>query len=260
VWVTRTDTGYRCTFELIHITPKKNRPRDEIVERERVAKGLRRAILASTPPRDVLPSTGSTCIHLRLPITQSFVASVDSLTELADVALTVKRFAYFIDSVSPDWLSFDSPLAQLAAKSPSLLLEDAKRFVSKGESEEHRRLKEYVRQHPESVGLPTGMTGTPERPLPSGDQLDVSFESESQWVAVEVKSRVSSEADVTRGLFQCVKYAAVMNAEQSLAARPRSVRALLGLVGRLPTPLTALAKSLDVKVIENLEAMMPQER
>jgi len=49
--------------------------------------------------------------------------------------------------------------------------------------------------------------------LLSGDRLDVYFEcKKKKHVAVEVKPSTSPEGDVLRGIFQCVKYQAVMNA------------------------------------------------
>lgn len=73
-----------------------------------------------------------------------------------------------------------------------------------GESENHKALKAYVAQNPRVIGLgantPTGIT---EFPLPSGDSLDVSFNGKKVWVAAEVKSSISAEGDIVRGLFQC---------------------------------------------------------
>ena len=62
-----------------------------------------------------------------------------------------------------------------------------------GESAAHTRLKEYVAQHPDSVGLPAGSTiGTTEYSLASGDKLDVHFKYKKVRVAAEVKSTIST--------------------------------------------------------------------
>lgn len=132
-------------------------------------------------------------------------------------------------------------------------------FVSKatgwggGESEQHKALKEYVARHPESVGLkastPNGVT---EYPLPSGDFLDVSFLQKEVWVAAEIKSAISAEADIIRGLFQCVKYRAVMEAVQVAEARSQSARALLVLESSLPQSLIALRNLLGIEVVEGV--------
>ena len=49
--------------------------------------------------------------------------------------------------------------------------------------------------------------------LPSGDKLDVYFELKNgNRIAVEIKPSISNEADITRGIFQCVKYNSIMDA------------------------------------------------
>ena len=96
--------------------------------------------------------------------------------------------------------------------------------------------------------------GVTELPLPSGDCMDVSFETPAEWVAAEVKSRISSEADVLRGLFQCVKYRAVMEAVQVAAGRPRAARAVLVLEVPLPTNLHAIRNALAIEVLEKVVA------
>src|SRR5690606_18922841 len=58
-----------------------------------------------------------------------------------------------------------------------------------GEIEEQKALKAYVAQNPKVIGLGDNTSvGTTEYPLPSGDSLDVSFNSKEIWVAAEVKS------------------------------------------------------------------------
>lgn len=122
-----------------------------------------------------------------------------------------------------------------------------------GESKHHKALKDYVAKNPESIGLkastPIGIT---EHPLPSGDSLDVSFFNMKGWVAAEVKSAISSEADIVRGLFQCVKYRAVMEAVQVSEARAQNARALLVLESTFPQSLVPLRNILGVEVIEGV--------
>lgn len=121
-----------------------------------------------------------------------------------------------------------------------------------GEGDQHRELKDWVARHPEVLGLARTATGTTERPLPSGDSLDVSFERADAWVAAEVKSRISGEADMLRGLFQCIKYRAVMEAVLVAAGRPRAARAVLVLETVLPPSLHAVRNALAVEVIEKV--------
>lgn len=121
-----------------------------------------------------------------------------------------------------------------------------------GESEAHRRLKHFVLTHPEALELTAGLPGEAEQPLASGDCLDVSFPGGSEWIGVEVKSRISDEADILRGIFQCVKYRAVMEAMQIAAGRARSVRVMLVLEGDLPPSLRAAQHALNIDVVERI--------
>lgn len=122
-----------------------------------------------------------------------------------------------------------------------------------GEGAGHRALKLFVASHPEIVGLPENSgIGITECALPSGDSLDVSFQRRKLWVAAEVKSAISSEADIARGLFQCIKYRAVMEAVQVATARPQSARAVLVLEGKLAQSLVILRNLLGIEVIEGV--------
>ncbi|KAF0210792.1 MAG: hypothetical protein FD139_3232 [Methylocystaceae bacterium] len=122
-----------------------------------------------------------------------------------------------------------------------------------GESHEHRALKIFVAKNPECIGLPVGTpVGCNEVALPSGDCLDVAFDAGDEWVAAEVKSARSDDADVVRGLFQCVKYRAVMEAVQAAQSRARDARAVLVLERPLPRQLISLRNILGIEVFENI--------
>jgi len=123
-----------------------------------------------------------------------------------------------------------------------------------GEGEDHRRLKEYVAANPSIVGLPSNLSpGTTEAPLPSGDKIDVLFDGQKRLVAVEVKSKISNEVDLARGLFQCVKYRAVMEAERGFKGARYSIEAMLVVGKQFPESLCSLQNSLAVQVIEVLD-------
>lgn len=82
-----------------------------------------------------------------------------------------------------------------------------------GEGEEHNRLKEYILSNPDVIGIKNVITAKNEYILPSGDKLDVYFELKNgNRIAVEVKPSISDDADIIRGVFQCVKYKSVMEA------------------------------------------------
>lgn len=133
------------------------------------------------------------------------------------------------------------------------VIDDARRFRGGGESERHRRLKEYVAEHPEVLHLPAKVgKGAVEFALPSGDRVDVLFQAGDVWHAVEVKSAVSDAADVARGIFQCVKYQAVIAAFQATKSLPQSVRTHLVLEGPFPLELTQMRQILGVEVLDRV--------
>lgn len=135
----------------------------------------------------------------------------------------------------------------------SALLRQASNFRGGGESEEHKSLKDYVAKHPELLSLPRSISqGATEYRLPSGDSLDVLFRNGDDWIAVEVKSYKSAPGDITRGLFQCIKYRAVIEAFQAAERLPQNARSVLILGGPLPRHMIALKNILEVEVIENV--------
>ena len=138
------------------------------------------------------------------------------------------------------------------ASNAESLVEAARVFIGGGESEDHRRLKEYVRAHPKIIGFQHTCEARVERSLPSGDALDVSLESQQYWTAVEVKSAKSREGDLVRGLFQCVKYKAVMEAVLAAEGKrnDKDVDAILAVEGKLPSDLLPIAHSLGVQFVE----------
>lgn len=91
--------------------------------------------------------------------------------------------------------------------------------------------------------------------MPSGDSLDVSFfryKPHCQWVAAEVKSSISNEDDIYRGIFQCIKYKAVMEAELILQDIKPDVRAILVLEAKLTPKQVEMKNTLGVEVIEGI--------
>jgi hypothetical protein len=122
-----------------------------------------------------------------------------------------------------------------------------------GESEEHRRFKEFVARNPQVVGLPRSCpTGEVEYLFASADAVDVLFKYRGEWIGVEVKSVKSSPADITRGLFQCVKYRALLEATQMVAQLAISCRTVLALEGELPKELLPLRNTLGVDVRDKI--------
>jgi hypothetical protein len=133
------------------------------------------------------------------------------------------------------------------------LIASAARFRGGGESDAHRRLKEYVAANAHKVGVQRDLVGSVEYALPSGDSVDVVFDGRAEWTAVEVKPSTSPEKDVVRGIFQCVKYRAVIEALHVSLGKPQTVRAILVLEGKLPMRLVQLKNILGVEVLEGVK-------
>ncbi|OJY26216.1 MAG: hypothetical protein BGP11_13145 [Rhodobacterales bacterium 65-51] len=114
-----------------------------------------------------------------------------------------------------------------------------------GESEQHRRLKEWARDNPGAIGLPRGFDGEVESDLLSGDRIDVLFIRGEEFAVVEVKSCLSSDDDLRRGIYQCVKYREVIRATRLPVEA--DVLAILLSERELPAELAARAKLLGVK-------------
>lgn len=72
----------------------------------------------------------------------------------------------------------------------------------------------------------------------------------SQQTAVEVKSEISDDADLVRGLYQCVKYEAVLRAEMAAGGLRQNVRVCLPTPNHLSAELQRLQTVLGIEVIE----------
>jgi hypothetical protein len=119
------------------------------------------------------------------------------------------------------------------------------------EGEEHRRLKEYVAAHPEAVGLRrSDRPGTLEALLPSGDEVDVLFSAKSGLTGIEIKAHTASDPEIARGMYQCVKYQAVLRAQQKVDQVPADARAWLVLGRTLPDTLIPLRNTLGIHLVE----------
>jgi hypothetical protein len=131
----------------------------------------------------------------------------------------------------------------------------AGRRAGNGESTAHRELKERIAREPTLVGITKQVLETTvEYRLPTGDEVDVLFRTRKGVVAVEVKSYISLEEDLARGVFQCVKYDALLNAVSASIGARQDVETILALGGALTDATRALANTLGVQVTEHLEA------
>jgi len=134
-----------------------------------------------------------------------------------------------------------------------------RRFGAGGESPAHRALKEFVACNPALVGVGAEAEVFPEYALPPLDKIDVLFKSSVHWTAVEVKSAVSDGVldDYERGVYQIVKYSAILEAmrRDSRYSVPESIKVILVLEKSLPAALTSLAANLQITVLESVTPM-----
>ena len=120
------------------------------------------------------------------------------------------------------------------------------------ESEEHRRLKQAVADNPGLLSFISGSAATQtESRLRSGDEVDVRIVDGERGIeyAIEVKSIRSNDADLERGVYQAVKYRAVIEAQYKALGAEAAVTAVLVTERTLPEELRAAARSLDVKTV-----------
>lgn len=96
------------------------------------------------------------------------------------------------------------------------------------ESREHMALKLWAALHP-AVFREYGKfsPGKNEKVLSSGDRLDAYFFNGKDRLAVEVKASNANDDELMRGVYQCIKYRAVMRAENEARRLAPTVSAVL---------------------------------
>lgn len=144
------------------------------------------------------------------------------------------------------------------AKSKSLLaiaksVKEVKYGKGGGETEDHRRLKEYVKENPQLLGISRSLNGKIEHMFLSNDEIDVLFKCPLTWVGVEVKGVRSDSPDIMRGIFQCIKYKALMEATQRYEQVDVDSRVVLVLGGALPPDFRSVVGILNIEFVENVK-------
>lgn len=115
------------------------------------------------------------------------------------------------------------------------------------ESLEHEQLKCYVAAHPELfTDYGSFGPGKTEVQLRSLDRLDVLFGDDQRLLAIEVKAKNVDARELTRGIFQCVKYAALLRAEEALENKNRDVHVVLVTSRTLPRDHLRAIERLDI--------------
>lgn len=133
---------------------------------------------------------------------------------------------------------------------PPASSQSGQRFGGPAESEEHRKLKRYVLRHPEKVRAPSKPEAAQsELMLLSGDEVDVYFARGDTVHLVEVKSVRSTEPDLIRGVYQCIKYRAVFRAQRTSTNPDLRVEATLVVETEPPRHIRCLAKRHEIRVV-----------
>jgi hypothetical protein len=126
-------------------------------------------------------------------------------------------------------------------------------FGNGGEGPAHGEFKQFVVDHPKCVGVQGRIiSAEPEYHFLSADSVDVLFKTRRECVAVEVKAHDALEQDILRGIFQWVKYRALLEAEHAVNQDPLPFRVILALEGALPTKWREIVTTLGVKVVEQI--------
>jgi len=148
-------------------------------------------------------------------------------------------------------LGYPSILGKPLNRGKPIPLPDHSAFSTGPESDAHKALKHWVADHPEQfMAFGAFGKGECERNLSSGDRLDVHFDNGSKSLAVEVKTATASDSEVQRGVYQCVKYRAVLRAMQLAASKPPNGNAVLALDQEPSAVVAQLAERLSVRVIK----------
>lgn len=127
-------------------------------------------------------------------------------------------------------------------------------YSTGGEGEHHKKLKEHIYNHPEAIGIQDFKMREMEHILLSGDRLDLYFElNDGSKIAVEIKPSISSDADVMRGLFQCVKYKSILDAEDKIHGERLKNSAILVMGGELSLENRKIKDILGVSIVENFK-------
>jgi hypothetical protein len=145
-----------------------------------------------------------------------------------------------------DSVLIDTGIAVEAARKPNL---PKPKVYGKGgdESEDHKNLKEKVRVQPGLLGLTQVVVpGTIEFPLPSGDEVDVYFQSAEPGQHHVVEVKIDDPGEMRRGVYQAIKYRALMAALRHLPLDTLNVTAHLVTAAPLPGDVALLAAKYQV--------------
>lgn len=133
------------------------------------------------------------------------------------------------------------------------IISKSRTYGSGGESDNHKNMKNHILNNPTLLGLAGNFhSAETEYLLPSADSIDILFKSSHDWIGVEVKSEISKQEDLLRGLFQCVKYRALLEAYAAVTDEKKDIRVLLAVGNSFPNELIPIKNILGVEVVDNI--------
>jgi hypothetical protein len=117
----------------------------------------------------------------------------------------------------------------------------ARKYGLGGEGQDHRRLKEWLRQHPEDIGITDAIHATAEHAFPTGDCADLVIQRrDGGWCVVAIETSAP-----LAGAYQVIKQRALLCAEQGLALNDPEVDAIL-VADSFPGSVEELCRRYDV--------------
>lgn len=130
-----------------------------------------------------------------------------------------------------------------------------------GKSAEHQAIQDRLEQGLPEAGIKSKdiLSVEQEYPFWSLDRLDVLIKTANEWIGVEVKPSTSSEDELRKGLYQVIKYKALLDAELLAEGLPQTSRCILVTGGVFPRSLDALKRRFKIHVVDNFLQKMTGE-
>lgn len=150
-----------------------------------------------------------------------------------------------------EWLIGLEPLPAPAKERADIGLPPKLRNYGAGEGPLHKALKKWVSRNPQKFReFGHFDRGENESALLSGDSVDAMLYGANTRLGVEVKASNASDDELLRGIFQCVKYQATMQAEvTAYSSRYLPGRCILVSTRTLSKRVKATADALGVRIV-----------
>jgi len=144
---------------------------------------------------------------------------------------------------------------------PAIVLQAFERTSShqSGKSPEHQAIQNWLQNNSSTVGIASNegiVFEQQEYLFWSLDRLDLLLKTSNEWIGIEVKPSGASDDEIRKGLYQVIKYRALLDAELLAEGLPQSSSCILVTGGLFPPSLKALAERFQIRVIENVTKRM----